>query len=377
MILSFERGQGRPAAKQPPALPNKAFNDRDSLAAAPVVESYLFCLCWQDLAERENSLRQRSPDPVGIGILDPLAEAIGTRVNALSFERVSLQHERVPALVKARVGTEIEARYLPEPLFKAIKVIPAADADLFDNFLVEIVQELLPRRFSFVVNFRLKIVLELVKFEADLLRGSALLINRDDALLEVHARFNRAQHLVAGPEHAVEQAELFVKKLINPYVSSIAPVEEVDDHDIELLAVPVAPANALFDALRVPWQVIVDDQVAELQVDPLGGCFGGDHDGRVVPEIFHKRGPLVGRRRIRDVVRGGIAFHPPLINLFRFRISVGAVEENDLARKLGLLKNLVQILLRASGFRENESFLLNRRNTLAFLGLLGGGESTS
>ncbi len=78
----------------------------------------------------------------------------------------------------------------------------------------------------------------------------------------------------------------------------------------------MAPANALLDALRVPRQVVVDDQVAELQVDPLGGGFGRDHDGRFVAEVFDEGGALVGGRRIRDPVGARMAFQPRLINLF-------------------------------------------------------------
>ena len=111
-------------------------------------------------------------------------------------------------------------------------------------------------------------MLKLVELEADLLRGAALLVNRHDPLLEVHTGLDGAEHLVAGAENAIEEAEFLIKKLINPQVGGVAPVQEVDDHHIELLAVPVAPANPLLDALRVPRQVIIDDQVAELRVDP-------------------------------------------------------------------------------------------------------------
>jgi hypothetical protein len=43
-----------------------------------------------------------------------------------------------------------------------------------------------------------------------------------------------------------------------------------------LLPVAVASSDALLDPLRVPGQVVVDDQRAELEVDALGGGFGGE-----------------------------------------------------------------------------------------------------
>ena len=47
-------------------------------------------------------------------------------------------------------------------------------------------------------------------------------------------------------------------------------------------------------ALWVPRQIVVDDQRAELKIDPLGGSLGGDHDYGFVMEILDQRGPHVG-----------------------------------------------------------------------------------
>ena len=61
-----------------------------------------------------------------------------------------------------------------------------------------------------------------------------------------------------------------------------------------LLTVPVAAPDALLDALRVPREVVVDDQRAELKIDPLCGSLGGDHNYRLVVEILDQRSPHVG-----------------------------------------------------------------------------------
>ena len=125
---------------------------------------------------------------------------------------------------------------------------------------------------------RLQLPLELVELELDLLRGAALLVDGGDALLEVHAGLDRAEHFVAGAEDAVEQPELLVEQLVDALVGGVVLVEEVDDHHVEFLAVAVAAADALLDALRVPGQVVVDDEIAELKVDALGGGLGRDQD---------------------------------------------------------------------------------------------------
>ena len=66
------------------------------------------------------------------------------------------------------------------------------------------------------------------------------------------------------------------------------------------------------------------------QVDPLRCGFCGDHNGRVVAEIFDKGGALVGGGRVADPVRARVAFQPALVNLFRFRIGVtNAGSEDD------------------------------------------------
>ena len=161
---------------------------------------------------------------------------------------------------------------------------------------------------------RFEFLLELVELELNLLRRAALLVDADDALLEIDAGLDGAEHLVAGAEDAVEEPELLVEKLVDPLVGGVALVEEVDDDDVELLAVAVAAADALLDALRIPGQVVVDDQIAELKVDALGGGLGGDHDGGFVAEVLDERGAHVGGRRAGDAVGAGVLLQPALID---------------------------------------------------------------
>ena len=185
----------------------------------------------------------------------------------------------------------------PKLLVETVEEIVALDAHLLHDFLIKVVQELLPSVPLAGGDLGFQFPLQLVKLKLDLLRRAALLVDGGDALLEVHARFHRAEHFVAGAEDAVEQAELLIEQLVDALVGGVLLVEEVDHHHVELLTVAVAAADALLDALGVPGQVVVDHQIAELQVDALGGGLGGNQNGGVVAEVFHQGGAHVGAGR--------------------------------------------------------------------------------
>ena len=48
----------------------------------------------------------------------------------------------------------------------------------------------------------------------------------------------------------------------------------------------MAAADALLNPLRIPRKVVVDDQIAELEIDALRGRFRGDHDACFIAEVF-------------------------------------------------------------------------------------------
>ena len=167
---------------------------------------------------------------------------------------------------------ELEAGELPKQVLEAAEGGRGFDAEALDHLLVEVVKELLVPVGLRVADLALQLLLELVELEADLLRSPAPLVNVENALLEVDAGLDGTQHLLARAEDALEELELLGKKQIDADVGGVSLVEEVDHDDIELLAVAVAAADALLDPLRVPGQIVVDDQIAELEVDALGGA---------------------------------------------------------------------------------------------------------
>jgi len=62
-----------------------------------------------------------------------------------------------------------------------------------------------------------------------------------------------------------------------------------------LLTVAVTATDALLDPLRIPWQVIVDDERAELQVDAFGRRLGREQDRGFVAEMLNKRRANIDR----------------------------------------------------------------------------------
>ena len=69
-----------------------------------------------------------------------------------------------------------------------------------------------------------------------------------------------------------------------------------------VLADAVDPAEALLDLHRVPGEIEVHHDVAELQVAPLAGCFRAEQHGGVTAEVGD--GLLLGPAREAPVVDG-------------------------------------------------------------------------
>ena len=139
-----------------------------------------------------------------------------------------------------------------------------------------------------LIYFKTQFELELVECSLDFVRLAAALVDGGDALLEIHAGLDSAEHFVACAEHTFEELELLGQKLEDALIGGIVAVEEIDNHHVVLLAVAVAATDALFDTLRVPGKIVVHDQGTELEVDALGPCLGGNHDAALFAEIINE-----------------------------------------------------------------------------------------
>ena len=124
-----------------------------------------------------------------------------------------------------------------------------------------------------------------------------------------------------------------------------------------LLAVAVAAAYALFNPLRVPGQVIIDDHGAKLKVYPFSRRFGRDHDFRAVAEVIDQCGAHVRRARAGHLVGGGMGRLPLLINGLGLRIGVRAIEQDKIFCIPVVRQEPDEIVLRAPGLGEDDRLL--------------------
>ena len=125
----------------------------------------------------------------------------------------------------------------------------------------------------------------------------------------------------------------------------------------------VHAADALFNALRVPRQVIVDQHRAELQVDTFGGSLGCDHEPTAFPELIHEGFAPVGIRNAYDKITALVLLEPPLVDRVGFRAGVGAVEQDETLAPACLGQGSGEVVLGDGGVGEDDRLL--RRTDLA------------
>ena len=139
----------------------------------------------------------------------------------------------------------------------------------------------------------------------------------------------------------------------------VLEIEEVDDGHVDLLAVAVATPDALFDTLRVPGQVEIHEERAELKIDTFGPGFRGDQDRLLVAEGFDDGGLHVGRLGAGDSIGAFVLDQPVLKDGLALRIGILAVQKNDFIGIAAVGKQLRQVVLGADGFGEDDNFALS------------------
>ena len=155
------------------------------------------------------------------------------------------------------------------------------------------------------------------------------MVDVGNATLKVHAGTDSTKHLVTGTKNAFKELEFLIQQFIDSGIGFIAAVYKVHDYHIKLLAVAVAAANALLNTLGVPWQVIVNDQRAELQVDTFSTCFCGNHYGAAFFEVLDQCSACVCCFGACDAVGTCMALDPIGIHGLRSCIGVRAIEQDD------------------------------------------------
>ena len=84
--------------------------------------------------------------------------------------------------------------------------------------------------------------------------------------------------LIDRAKDSLEEAELLGEEFENPFVRFVFVVQEIHNNNIVFLPISMATPDSLFDTLRIPRQVVIDDERAELKVDSFSARFSGDHD---------------------------------------------------------------------------------------------------
>src|SRR5574344_1537069 len=111
----------------------------------------------------------------------------------------------------------------------------------------------------------------------------------------------------------------------------------------------MAAADALLYTLRIPRHVVIHNKRAKLEVDSLGSCLCGNHDGSLFAEIIYNGLALVCCSRPCNFVTSGIALFPIIIYFSRLLISIGTIKQYQLTFISFSFQKLIKKFLRASG----------------------------
>jgi hypothetical protein len=106
--------------------------------------------------------------------------------------------------------------------------------------------------------------------------------------------------------------------------------------------------------LRIPGQVVVDDQGAELEVDAFGPGLGGDHDRSLLAKMVDQSGAGIGCPGTCDAVGPRMPGQPILVDLAGVGVAVGTVEQHDSVAVGRFAQEREQVILGAPGFGEDK-----------------------
>jgi hypothetical protein len=157
------------------------------------------------------------------------------------------------------------------------------------------------------------------------------------------------QNLVRRVQDPTEEIQLLAQNLERQPVRLVVASNEIDYGNIALLAVPMAAPDTLFDALRIPWKIVIDDSVAKLQVQALGAGLGANEHLRTRAKLVHQgkaHSNFTTWSHVRWKPRGFFLF-PPRERLLRTFVIVHAAEKGDVVvLKANIQKQTPQVFLR-------------------------------
>ena len=267
-----------------------------------------------------------------------------------SHFRRRMQHKTRFRLRKRRLITQHKARQPPKQPPHLIQPFPRLiqlEAEPIMHILIKMLDQQMPGFIQAGGNVRLQLALQGRKSPINLSGSPARLINRQNALLKIQATVHAAQDLIGRAKHTIKQLELVRQQFQHPLIGMVAGIDEVDHHHIMLLPVAMTTANPLLNALRVPGQIVVDDQRTELQIDPFRRRLGSDHHISRFTEVINQRSTSINGAGTDHAVAPGMTRQPVLINRRGRRIGIHAVERHQAFRETMSGQELPQIRLGA------------------------------
>src|SRR5690606_20695107 len=120
----------------------------------------------------------------------------------------------------------------------------------------------------------------------------------------------------------------------------------------------MAAPNALFNPLRIPRQVVIDNQRAELHVDAFSRRFSGDHYAGVILKMLNEGGATVDGSRTGDAPRTGIVLDPFADDTAGIFVSIGTVKQHKLTAVAIRFQKVLEVVLGAPRLREDEGLAI-------------------
>src|SRR4051812_42507498 len=100
-----------------------------------------------------------------------------------------------------------------------------------------------------------------------------------------------------------------------------------------LLSVSMAASDALFNPLRIPRKIVVDNKRAELQINALSGCFGSDKYFRIFSKMLDYGSTYVDRFAPGNYRFAPMTLNPVSINRGRGLVRIDPVQSDSFSGK--------------------------------------------
>src|SRR5690606_41364869 len=106
-----------------------------------------------------------------------------------------------------------------------------------------------------------------------------------------------------------------------------------------------AATDTLFDPLRVPGKVVVDDLRAELKVYAFGGRLRRDHDRGMVAEFLDQRSAHIDGARPGNLLGALGVNEPALVDILCPAVRIGTTESHNLIGVTVTFKKVAEVVL--------------------------------